>query len=120
MKLPTAAKILLTIAMVGGAILLVTNAYFAGNAMPFLFFTLTLASVILVLLRVGRSWLDLAFLGIAAALLGVISAWHFHYRPNWESCVSFVGLGSLVVRCALFHCAGLSGNASLAGSMACW
>jgi hypothetical protein len=27
----------------------------------------------------------------------VISAWHFHYRPNWESCVSFAGLGSLVV-----------------------
>ena len=29
--------------------------------MPFLFFTLTLASVILVLLRVGRPWLDLGF-----------------------------------------------------------
>jgi hypothetical protein len=40
-------------AILGGAVLLVTNAYFAGNAMPFLFFTLTLASVILVLLRVG-------------------------------------------------------------------
>jgi hypothetical protein len=97
MKLPTAAKILLTIAIVGGAIGLVTNAYFAGNAMPFLFFTLTLASVILVLLRVGQSWLDLAFLSVAAAVLGVISAWHFQYRPNWESCVSLLGLGSLVV-----------------------
>jgi hypothetical protein len=97
MKLPTAAKILLTIAIIGGAIFLVTNAYFAGNAMPFLFFTLTLASVILVLLRVGRSWLDLGFLTLAGTGLGVISAWHFHYRPNWESCVSFLGLGSLVV-----------------------
>jgi hypothetical protein len=97
MKLPIAAKVLLTIVIVGGAILLVTNAYFAGNAMPFLFFTLTLASVILVLLRVGRSWLDMVFLSAAAAALGVISVWHFHYRPNWESCVSFFGLGSLVV-----------------------
>jgi hypothetical protein len=96
-KPPTATKILLTIAIFGGAVFLVTNAYFAGNAMPFLFFTLTLASVILVLLRVGRSWLELGFLTLAGVVLGVISAWHFHHRPNWESCVSFVGLGSLVV-----------------------
>jgi len=97
MKIPLPAKILLTIALCGGAILLVTNAYFAGSAMPFVFFMLTLASVILVLLLVGRSWLDLAFLTVAAAVLGVISAWHFHYQPNWESCVSFLGLGSLLV-----------------------
>ena len=97
MKISLWAKILLTAAICGGAISLVTNVYFAGTAMPFVFFTLTLASVILVLLRVGRSWLDVLFLGVAAALLGVISVWHFHYQPNWESWVSFVGLGSLVV-----------------------
>ena len=97
MKIPIAAKILLTAAICGGAIFLVTNVYFAGTAMPFAFFTLTLASVILVLFRVGRSWLDLLFMGVSAALLGVISVWHFHYQPNWESCVSFVGLASLVV-----------------------
>jgi hypothetical protein len=38
--------------------------------MPFLFFTLTLASVILVLLRVGRSWLDLGFLTLSGVVLG--------------------------------------------------
>jgi hypothetical protein len=97
MKIPFPAKILLTIALSGGAILLVTNAYFAGSAMPFVFFMLTLASVILVLLRVGRSWLDVLFLIVAAAVLAIISAWHFHYQPNWESCVSFLGLGSLLV-----------------------
>jgi hypothetical protein len=97
MKIPLPAKILLTVILVGGAILLVTNAYFAGTAMPFAFFMLTLASVILVLFRVGRSWLDLVFLTVAAALLAIISAWHFHYQPNWESCVSFLGLGSLLV-----------------------
>ena len=97
MKIPLSAKILLTAAICGGAIFLVTNVYFAGTAMPFVFFTLTLASVILVLFRVGRSWLDALFVGVATAFLGVISVWHFHYQPNWESCVSFVGLASLVV-----------------------
>jgi len=62
MKIPQSAKILLTAAICGGAIFLVTNVYFAGTAMPFVFFTLTLASVILVLFRVGRSWLDLLLL----------------------------------------------------------
>jgi hypothetical protein len=97
MKIPLSVKILLTAAIGGGAIFLVTNVYFAGTAMPFVFFTLTLASVILVLIRVGRSWLDLLFMGLSAAVLGVISVWHFHYQPNWESCVSFVGLASLAV-----------------------
>ena len=97
MKIPQSAKMLLTAAICGGAIFLVTNVYFAGKAMPFVFFTLTLASVILVLIRVGRSWLDILFAAVSAALLGAISVWHFHYQPNWESCVSFMGLGSLVV-----------------------
>lgn len=97
MKIPLSAKILLSAAICGAAIFLVTNVYFAGTAMPFVFFTLTLASVILVLFRVGRSWLDVLFVGATAVLLGVVSVWHFHYQPNWESCVSFVGLASLVV-----------------------
>lgn len=97
MKIPSAAKILLTVALCGGAIFLVTNVYFAGTAMPFAFFTLTLASIILVLFRVGRSWMDLLYVGVAAVLLAVVSVWHFHYQPNWESCVSFLGLASLVV-----------------------
>jgi hypothetical protein len=97
MKIPLAAKILLTAALCGGAIFLVTNVYFAGKAMPFVFFTLTLASAILVLLRVGRSWMDLLFAAVSAALLGAISVWHFHYQPNWESCVSFLGLASLLI-----------------------
>jgi hypothetical protein len=97
MKISMPAKILLTIAVCGGAVLLVTNVYFAGRAMPFVFFTLTLASVILVLIRVGRSWMDMAFMAVTAAVLAVISVWHFHYQPNWQSCVSFLGLGSLVV-----------------------
>ncbi len=97
MKIPKSVKILLTAAICGGAVLLVMNAYFAGRAMPFVFFTLVLASVILVLIRVGRSWLDMLFMVAAAAALGVISAWRFHYQPNWESCVAFLGLGSLVV-----------------------
>ena len=97
MKIPMAVKILLTAVLCGGAIVLVTNVYFAGTAMPFAFFTLTLASIILVLFRVGRSWMDSLYVGMAAALLAVISVWHFHYQPNWESCVSFLGLASLVV-----------------------
>jgi hypothetical protein len=97
MKIPIAVKIGLTAAICAGAVLLVTNAYFAGRAMPFVFFTLVLASVILVLIRVGRSWLDMLYMVVAAALLGVISVLHFQYQPNWQSCVAFVGLGSLVV-----------------------
>jgi PAP2 superfamily protein len=97
MSIPKSLKILLTAALCGGAALLMTNAYFAGNAMPFVFFTLTLASVILVLIRVGRSWRDLLYAVAAALILAAISVWHFHYRPNWESCVSFLGMGSFVV-----------------------
>jgi hypothetical protein len=97
LKIPMMFRILLTAAICGGAIFLVTDVYFAGTAMPFVFFTLTLASVILVLVRVGRSWRDLLFMAVTAALLAVISVWHFHYQPNWESWVSFLGLASLVV-----------------------
>jgi hypothetical protein len=97
MKIPLSARILLTAALCGSAVFLVTNVYFAGKAMPFVFFTFTLASVILVLIRVGRTWLDLLLAAISAALLGAISVWHFHYQPNWESCVSFLGLASLLV-----------------------
>jgi hypothetical protein len=97
LRIPIAAKIALTIVIASGAVLLVTNVYFAGKAMPFLFFTLTLASVILVLLRVGQSWLDLAYTAAAGVILGLISVWHFQYHANWKSCVSFLGLGSLVI-----------------------
>jgi len=97
MKIPISARLLLTAAVCSGAIFLVTNVYFAGKAMPFVFFTLTLASVIVVLVRVRRSWLDLLLTVVCAALLGVISVWRFHYQPNWESRVSFLGLASLVV-----------------------
>jgi hypothetical protein len=97
MKIPIVPRILLTAAICGGAIFLVTDVYFAGTAMPFVFFTLTLASVILVLVRVGRSWLDLVYMAVTAALLAVISVWHFHYQPNWKSWVSFLGLASLAV-----------------------
>jgi len=97
MKLPMAAKILLTAAICGGVIFLVTNAYFAGNAMPFVFYTLTLASIILVLMRLGRSSWDMLYMAVTAGLLAGISVWHFRYQPNWESWVSFFGLASLVV-----------------------
>jgi len=97
MTFPKLVKILLTAAICIAAALLVTNAYFAGTAMPFVFFTVTLASVILVLLRVGRSWQDMLCSAAAALLLAAMSVWHFHYRPNWESCVSFLGMGSFVV-----------------------
>jgi len=60
MKIPQSAKILLTAAICGGAIFLVTNVYFAGTAMPFVFFTLTLASVIPRTFSRGASWLDLS------------------------------------------------------------
>ena len=97
LTIPIAVKIVLTAVLCEALIFLVTNVYFAGTAMPFAFFTLTLASIILVLFRVGQSWLDLLYMGAGAALLAVISVWHFHYQPNWESCVSFLGLASLVV-----------------------
>lgn len=97
MRIPLWAKILVSAALCGGAIFLVANVYFAGTAMPFVFFTLTLASIIFVLFRVGQSWMDALYLLMSAAALGVISVWHFHYQPNWESCVSFVGLSSLMI-----------------------
>jgi hypothetical protein len=97
MNFPKAVKILLTAAICIAAAVLVTNSYFAGTAMPFVFFTLTLASVILVLIRVGRSWRDMLYSAAVALALAAISVWHFHYRPNWESCVSFLGMGSFVV-----------------------
>jgi len=97
MHIPLWAKILLSAVLCGGAIFLVTNVYFAGTAMPFVFFTLTLASIIVVLFRVEQSWMDALYMLVGAAVLGVISVWHFHYQPNWESCVSFVGLASLVI-----------------------
>ncbi|HYL85034.1 MAG TPA: phosphatase PAP2 family protein [Candidatus Angelobacter sp.] len=90
-------KILLTAFLCGASAWLMTDAYFAGTAMPFAFFTLTLASVLVVLVRVGRSWTDMLYTALAGLILAAISIGHFHYRPNWESCVSFLGMGSFVV-----------------------
>jgi hypothetical protein len=97
MTIPNWLKTLLTAILCGGSAWLMTNVYFAGTAMPFDFFALTLASVIVVLVRVGRSWMDVLYAVLAGLILAAVSIAHFHYRPNWESCVSFIGMGSFVV-----------------------
>ena|SRR6267378_2986730 len=97
LRIPIAAKIVLTIVIASGAVLLVTNVYFAGKAMPFLFFHPDAGQRNSGSPPCGAVLVGFGLHRGGGVILGLISVWHFRYHANWKSCVSFLGLGSLVI-----------------------
>jgi PAP2 superfamily len=97
MKLPTAVKIVATLALLGLAVWLGTSEHFYKSALLSLFFGVTLASVVLIHFRVRPSWQDaLCVLG-GAILFTVVDFGLLHFRPSLAGIASFLGISSLSI-----------------------
>ena len=97
MKLPTAVKIVATLALLGLAVWLGTSEHFYKSALLSLFFGVTLASVVLIHFRVRPSWQDaLCVLG-GAILFTVVDFGLLHFRPSLAGIASFLGISSLTI-----------------------
>ena len=97
MKLPTAVKIVATLALLGLAVWLGTSEHFYKSALLSLFFGVTLASVVLIHFRVRPSWQDaLCVLG-GAILFTVVDFGLLHFRASLAGIASFLGISSLSI-----------------------
>jgi hypothetical protein len=97
MKLPTAVKIVATLALLGLAVWLGTSEHFYKSALLSLFFGVTLSSVVLIHFRVRPSWQDaLCVLG-GAILFTVVDFGLLHFRPSLAGIASFLGISSLSI-----------------------
>lgn len=97
MKLPRAAKILLTLVFVAVAAAFGTSAQFYNESLSSAFFAIALISVVIIQLRVGGFWPDvLGLLGLTA-LFAIIDFRFLHYTPHIMAWFSFVGLSSLLL-----------------------
>lgn len=97
MKLPRAAKILLTLVFVSVAAAFGTSAQFYNESLSSAFFAIALISVVIIQLRVGGFWPDVLGLVGLTALLAVIDFRFLHYTPHIMAWFSFVGLSSLLL-----------------------
>src|SRR5580704_4475441 len=97
MKLPTAVKIVATLALLGLAVWLGSSEHFYKSALLSLFFGVTLASVVLIHFRVRPSWQDaLCVLG-GGVLFTAIDFGLLHFRPSLAGITSFLGISSLSI-----------------------
>jgi hypothetical protein len=97
MKLPIAVRIVTTVTLLGLTVWLGTSEHFYKTAMLSLFFGVTLASVVLIHIRVRPSWQDaLCVLG-GVLLFTVIDFSLLHFRPSLAGIASFVGISSLSI-----------------------
>jgi hypothetical protein len=97
MKLPMAAKIVATLALLGLAAWLGTSEHFYKSALLSLFFGVTLASVVLIHFRVRPSWQDaLCVLG-GAGVFTAIDFGFLHFTPSLAGIASFLGISSLLI-----------------------
>jgi hypothetical protein len=95
MKLPTSAKMVATVALLGLAVQLGTSQHFYKSALLSLFFGVTLASVVSIHFRVRPSWQDALSVIGAAALFTVIDFGFLHFKPSSAGIASFLGISSL-------------------------
>ena len=95
MKLPTGVKMVATLALLGSAVQLGTSEHFYKSALLSLFFGVTLASVVLIHVRVRPSWQDALSVIGAAALFTVIDFGFLHFKPSLAGVASFLGISSL-------------------------
>jgi hypothetical protein len=97
MKLPTAVKIVATLALLGLAVWLGTSEHFYKSALLSIFFGVTLASVVLIHFRVQPSWRDAVFVLGGAIVFTAIDFGLLHFRPSLAGITSFLGISSLAV-----------------------
>ena len=95
MKLPTSAKMVATVALLGLAVQLGTSQHFYKSALLSLFFGVTLASVVSIHFRVRPSWQDALSVIGAAALFTVVDFGFLHFKPSSAGIASFLGISSL-------------------------
>jgi hypothetical protein len=97
MKLPLPIKVVASLALLGLAVWLGTSAHFYKSALLSLFFGVTLASVVLIHLRVCPSWQDALLLIAGAAAFTAVDFGLLHFRPSLAGITSFLGITSLTI-----------------------
>ncbi len=97
MKLPMAAKIVATLALLGLAVWLGTSEHFYKSALLSLFFGVTLASVVLIHFRVRPSWMDALCVFGCAGLFTFVGFGVLHFHPSLAGITSYLGISSLSI-----------------------
>jgi hypothetical protein len=92
-----ALKIGLSIALVAGILALALSWSFYYEAMANAYLSLALASALIVLAILRRSWFDLIWVATAGLLLAVLDYRVMEFKPFFMSGFSFAGMGALVV-----------------------
>jgi hypothetical protein len=92
-----AVRIVTTVALLGLTVWLGTSEHFYKTALLSLFFGVTLASVLLIHIRVRPSWQDALCVSGGAVLFAVIDFGLLHFRPSLAGIASFLGISSLSV-----------------------
>jgi hypothetical protein len=90
-------KIVLTVPLVGAALVLGLSRQFYTEAMVDAFFGFALASVLIIHLRVQPRWLDVGLIAVGTALLAVMDFQILHFPPKVMAWFSFLGLTSFVI-----------------------
>ena len=97
MKFPIAEKLLLTLGVAALAVGFGTSQHFYKSAMLSIFFGFTLASIVLIHLRVRPSWMDGALVLAGGAFFTLIDFGVLHFRPSVAGVASFLGITSLTI-----------------------
>jgi hypothetical protein len=96
MSLKQAASWILTFFLIACAIWLGRSWQFYIEALASIFFSFSLASVIVIHFRIAPSWQDALLVLCGTLLFAAIDFQVLHYRPVFTAWLSFAGLSSLV------------------------
>jgi hypothetical protein len=90
-------KIAATVALVGAALFLGTSAHFYKTALLSLFFGVTLASVLLIHVRVRPSWQDAVWVAAGGAAFAFVDFGPLHFPPSLAGVASYLGITSMTI-----------------------
>jgi hypothetical protein len=90
-------KVVLSLLLLAAAIGVVTRTSFYLYGMSEVFFAWTLASIVLIHLRVRPDWRDAIGIVLAAGMFALVDLGFLHYQFYVIASISFVGMGSLLV-----------------------
>jgi PAP2 superfamily len=99
MTTPTsnAAKAIVALLLVGGIGAAALNPKFYNGAFIDSFFAFTVASFLIIYLRIRPKWVDVSLVVGGAVLLAIADFGILHYQPKIMACLSFLGLSSMVI-----------------------
>src|ERR1700692_2018975 len=97
MKFSIAERILLTLGVAALAVGFGTSQHFYKSALLSIFFGFTLASIVLIHLRVRASWMDAALVLAGGAFFTIIDFVFLRFPGSLAGIASFLGITSLAI-----------------------